>query len=189
MPRSASSRRRPETMGIPEWIRALSRTTLRFWDDPDELTWGQANGLLTTSTPFYVLARESFAERPALHQSILVFLGEALVALAVLLVGPMLGPIEKSGPRLVRLLMLHIMVSLGVIGINYFWPYALAWPVWKLTGFAAGVTSTLFTFRTWRLWRRRDARFWLETLLVAVLVGITSWAALRFAVLPEEAGG
>ncbi len=134
---------------MPAWLKALEQTTLRFWADKEPLSWGQAMILLPVTGGVYNFARLQFAGgAPWLSSTALLVTLQLVIALVALISGGRFGQISVVAPKLLRLIFLHLILAMLIVGTNNFFQWARRIDLWFVCLLASVVASGLFLIYT-----------------------------------------
>ena len=129
---------------MPRLLRELDRTSLIFWKDGGDFTWPQALALLVSTASFFTFARLPFAGGAMpVDLSNLVVAFEILVAFIFVVTAGRLGPVEAWAPSLVRLLIVHLVLTMALLATNNLFPWAREFPCNSHTAAVSTVVSTL----------------------------------------------
>lgn len=167
---------------MPNWILALNKTTLIFWEDENPLTWAQVIVLFLSTSVFYVLARLPFAGgKEIVDLSSIVIIIQILVALILVITAGRLGTLETWAPNFVRLLTVHLIFVMVVLSTNHLYQWAdYIQTNFLLTTLASLVSTLLLSWYTLlrstignRLFRRWS--FYGSAIFITVASGLITY--------------
>lgn len=180
---------------MPEFLTALSKTSLLFWKDRDALTWQQATVLFVTllgSTQFAQYGHAGGAPFMGARGALLLL--QVVLALVMAFGGRRLGQAAIYGPSLIRLLSVALVLGSMAIASNGMYAWTDHLPdlprfLGRATGMkclASGLLSTLvLVVHTKTNYGESDRFPWRKTLTAAFLVCATTSVLLYWAVIPQ----
>lgn len=178
---------------MPRWLKELEKTSLLFWSDPDSLTWGQAIALLVSTSSLYLAARAPFAgEETLVSWNVVPILIEVVVALLLVLGAGHLGKLERVGPNLVRLLAVHLNVTMALLATNLVWRWGNLLPNFQsVAAMSCVIVTALLLWKTWRRDRPKRAEAGkghavLGVTVSAIVVTLVNGVLVFYCVLPKQ---
>ena len=108
-------------------LRALSNSTLLFWEDETPLSWAEGSIHFLGLSACYAFATYGFAGRaPIIGPQGGLIAVEFVLALVIVFFGSRLGPVERFGPSFLRLVTVGLWFCCILIGLNFY----MEWSEW-----------------------------------------------------------